>query len=474
LTTAAAAADLDWRVTPGISALAIYTDNVDQAPPGDEKGSFIAAIQPRFSISGGGAGRITLDLQYAPIVPRLSNDEGVPDANDIRHRLQAIGSAELLKDNLFVDARANAGTANTLSNRPITTNDLGASRNTSQYYSFSVSPYWRQHLSTYGDLLLRYTTDNLAYSRQASDSSSSRYDVRFDSGSEFARLPWQFAYSRQDIDYTDDGLGGGRGDQRIESYDLSATYPINRLFAINGSVGYDDNDYNSGGQDRSGPSWRVGGTWTPTPRTSLGAGYGDNYWGHSWNLDLRNRTRRTTWTLRYDEKVTTSRNVILDQQLVPLVDPFGEPIVDPLTGEVFLVAIDTPSLTNDVVVRKNLRGTVALNLRRSTVAWSLYQQEWDYQANSDQNQTDYGTRLSFTHQLTSDTSATLYGNWQRSTFDADDDANYHFWDAWLTLRHRLSDHLSGSVNVGHLQQNSDDRENRYRENRIGAYLTVTF
>ena len=463
----------DWRITPGLSLIAIYTDNVDLAPPGEEQESFIGGIQPMLSVHGGGGGRIKLNFDWAPIIPRFSTDTGVPGLNDVRHNLQAGAKAELYENHLFLDATASAGQALTLSDGIVTTSSLTASPNTSQYYSYSLNPYWRQHFAGYGDMLLGYQYSDVLYDSNLSDSGSGSWNASFSSGREFPRLPWVLTYNREDVQYAG-GSGPDTSDQTFESYDLSASYPINRLFALNASVGFDNNTYASGGDDTSGPSWSAGGTWTPSPRTSLSLGYGGSYWGDSWYFDLSHRSRRTVWTASYNESVTTSRDILLQQQLVPLVDPFGRPIVDPLTGQVFQVAIDTPTLNNQVLIQKTFQGSVALAGRRSSVTLSVYDTKWDYPASPELNQSVLGATVSLSHTLSTATTASLSGNWQPGTFTDNDQANYDYWGAWLTLSHQLSEHLSGSLTAGHQQQSSDDPNNDYEENRLGAFLTVTF
>jgi uncharacterized protein (PEP-CTERM system associated) len=191
-------------------------------------------------------------------------------------------------------------------------------------------------------------------------------------------------------------------------------------------------------------------------------------------MDLRHQSRRTVWTASYSETVTTSRNILLEREVFTLVDPFGQPIRDPTTGQPIQVAIDLPTLNEDVLVRGYLQGAVSLQGRRSTATLRIFTQTYEYQDNADQNQDLYGLTLSLSRTLPRAITARLYGTWQQSTFDTQSESDYQYWDLWLTLTHQFSDHLSGSVNVGHQQQNSDQPLNEYRENRIGAFMTVTF
>ena len=83
----------------------------------------------------------------------------------------------------------------------------------------------------------------------------------------------------------------------------------------------------------------MGGTG-PGRRGFGGIGLGGFNAGTTWNALLSHRTRRTNWMAAYIMNTTTIQQVLLDQ-----------PVFDPLTSEPFLLPIDQPILTNEVILK---------------------------------------------------------------------------------------------------------------------------
>ncbi|MBP7710888.1 MAG: TIGR03016 family PEP-CTERM system-associated outer membrane protein [Gammaproteobacteria bacterium] len=471
-----------WRVDTSVSGLVTFSDNIDLAPSGDREASLVFQVSPALSVHGAGA-RVKLDLDYAPQFLWYTNDGDTA----VNHRLAATSALELLEDHLFLDLRAGATRVNASPTGRYAGD--GISGDLTQSYYLGASPTWRQHFGGYADGLLRYSFDRVIYTNQdrieesyasspyydryagyGSNSNSHGFEAGLESGRRFSAFGWSLQHSDRKVDYDESGVE----DPNFRRTHGRITYPLHRLFDVYVGTGYDDNDYdrNQGDGDGKGWSWEAGGTWRPREKSELTLGGGDRYFGHFWNLDLRHQSRRTAWTARYSEDVTTSRDVLRERQLISLTDPFGNPIVDPLTRDPLLVPIDIPSPTSDTILRKRFDAGVALQGRRTTTSLNLYRDRREAESGTWENETVYGTNLGVSHQLSRETSGNLFGTVQYS--ELEDDDNETLWYVGAGLRHRFSEDVQGILDVRHTQNHSDRAGEDYQENRITAGVTVAF
>ena len=198
----------EWRITPRISLGSTYSDNIRLAPANAEH-DLLFHVDPGLSVRKRG-GRLDLRLDYTAQGLLYTNNG---DASTINNELQAFGTAELLQKNLFLDAyglisqvavssngRTDAGNLGSaggvpsglsvFSNfdlglpggrdlfNPLTIfNDIALTDNQATGYRFGISPYWRQNLGGWADVLLRYRYDTVFYDEE-SNVDSQQPDVR--------------------------------------------------------------------------------------------------------------------------------------------------------------------------------------------------------------------------------------------------------------------------------------------------------
>ncbi len=471
-----------WQVNTSVSTLVTYSDNINLGPSGDRDASLVFQVSPGLSVHGEGA-RVKLNLDYAPQFLWYSDDSDTR----VNHRLAANSAIELLEQHLFLDLRAGATRVNTNPVGRTAVDGLSRSGDLTQTYFFGASPYWRQRFGSYADGTLRYSFDRVIYDNSSdlqssaaanpvfggqagfgSNSNSHAFEGSLTSGRHFSQFGWTLSHSDRTVDYDDSDVD----DPTFRRTSGRVTYPIHRLFNVYAGIGYDDNSYDAtrGGQDQSGFSWEAGGTWRPVEKTELTFGGGERYFGHYWTFDLRHQSRRTVWTAGYSEDVTTSRDILRERQLVTLTDPFGNPIVDPLTQNPLLVPIDQPSPSTGVLLRKRLDGGVAIQGRRTTTTLNVYRDRLEDQSGATRDETLYGGTVGVSHQLSRLTSGNLFGTVQYT--NADDDET--LWFVGVGLRHQLAEDVFGTVDLRHAQNHSDLPDQDYKENRITAGVTVNF
>ena len=67
----------------------------------------------------------------------------------------------------------------------------------------------------------------------------------------------------------------------------------------------------------------------------------DRFFGLAPYLSATHRSRRTVLSFNYSEEPTTTSQVTLDRDFLPLTDAFGDPVLDP-SGEAISIPVDTP------------------------------------------------------------------------------------------------------------------------------------
>ena len=246
-------------MTPRISIGTTYSDNIRLTPANEAEEDIILQVDPGISVRKRG-GRLDLRLDYTAQGLLYTNNG---DANKINNQLQAFGTAELFQGNFFLDAygsisqvpvnssgRADAGNLGATGGMPSSLSffnsldlglpgaaelfnpvgifsDIALTDNQATGYRFGISPYWRQNLGGWVDMLLRYRYDDVFYDQQEdgvndqqanqqvniSDSRTDTIDFSLASGRQFSVLRWEldYFYQRQqqdnqgNIDTTDNG-----------------------------------------------------------------------------------------------------------------------------------------------------------------------------------------------------------------------------------------------------------------------------
>ncbi|MBL8250851.1 MAG: hypothetical protein JNK31_04200 [Candidatus Competibacter sp.] len=298
-----------WRITPRVSVGATYSDNIRLAPPSQAEEDLVLQVEPGVSILKRG-GRFDLRLDYTAQGLLYGNNG---DANTINNQLRAFGTGELLKNNLFLDVyglieqlpvdsagRTDAGnlgaTGGGPSNLSLFNNfDLGLpggrdlfspaglfsnialTDNQATGYRFGVSPYWRQHLSGWADVLLRYRYDAIFYDedtgeqpgvvRTANDDSQIHtVELNLNSGRELGKVNWRLDYFHQ-RELQDGQVGADgqavSGDDKQERANAQVTYQFNKQWAALAEVSYENNQVTGFEQSPDGTYWGLGAVWTP-------------------------------------------------------------------------------------------------------------------------------------------------------------------------------------------------------------------
>lgn len=304
----------EWKLVPRIEAQESFTDNARLSRTG-RTSDFVTRVAPGIDLTAKG-GRVTADIDYSLGYDAYARES---DLNGVRHSLRGTGKVELLDDNLFVDLGAFAGQSPALARGRVSAIDRSLGGDSSQIYSYSVSPYWRSRLGAWADSELRYRFSQIASRRERGDIDPnpapallSDTDVHQASGSvvageNFDRLRWKLSAEHAQTSVssgTAATIGTSSTTLRRQSASAQPSYVVNRWLSVLGTLGYDHIESGGFRKDLDGAFWNGGFRLTPSPRTSFELTYGERYGGPNWGSSLTAATEAgTSITFGYRESV---------------------------------------------------------------------------------------------------------------------------------------------------------------------------
>jgi uncharacterized protein (PEP-CTERM system associated) len=392
--------------------------------------------------------------------------------NNIRHQLFASGTATLVEDTFFVDASSSIGQRIISGTGPVPLDNVSVTGNTTDVITYRVSPYLRHNFGSAASTEVRYSYDAVNYQIGGFNSTSNTISASLKSGPSFDQIPWGLNYRQQKIGYE----GAGRPDVKFEMLTGNVSYILSRKFSLIAQGGYEQNSYAfaASGQRPSGPFWSAGANWAPTSRTSLQATYGKRFFGTTYSFNLNHSTRRTNWQASYTQNVMTVRQLEFERQFFVVANPTtGNPFVDPVTGLPLLLALNIPTLTNDVFIIKRLQGSVGYSPGRNNFTLTFFDQRLEFQNNPRVDES-YGGQGSWSLRLAPNTQAITTAGWQRTDFGAPLNRQNTFWNMGVGLSRSINPRLTGRVNYRYFTSATSVAGTGFDENRITASLNMIF
>ncbi len=482
-----AAYALDWRFEPSLGASAIYTDNANHSEDNQERAVILRAT-PGFTLRSRGSRRVDAALQY-----QLSGVSryGEKESTDLLHRLNALGKAELVEDFLFLDTTAHVSQELISLQGPLVEAEI-SDQNRATVGTYSVSPYIRKRLGTFANAEARYTASGALFENNvANNTTANTWKAALTSGTRFNDLSWGLNYFLRKASYDN------APDSTFERANVSLGYVLTRKFRIFGTVGDEWNDYLSATKT-DGSSWSAGFGWSPSRRTSIEASQGQRYFGHTYNVSARHRTRASNWNLRYTQDLNDITQFLLTSGTVYdylclgaggtlqlYTDwPFNFPPAPdciPFGGTPGLVF----DLRNGIFISKVLRGGVSWGLGKLNYSLDAFDSRREYQAVDSQDRTRGVTAgvtyrmapntsvngsLGLTRYETSTTSSGVTFAALPGTRDRQDD----IYKLTLGMNHQFDPKLSGSVVYQHQRRDSNVARGDFTENRITGTVNMSF
>jgi hypothetical protein len=488
---------LNWTVHPSLDFEEVFSDNINQTNS-DKESAFVTEISPGISVNGTSAVS-TFDFNYR--MQTLYNAGG-NSGIDINNQLQMNTNYEFVRNKLYLDSSSSISQQN-VSNRRIASDNISGGEDTTNVATFRISPYWTPHFKEYADGVFRATYDRVSTdggSSELSDTDTFSQNIILTSGRRFSYINWSLAFNNSHQKNSDS--------EDVDFQDSLAVirYALGRKFNVFARVGHSNNSFAGDSEsNNNGVFYTFGGEWRPNQSFRLEAGYGNNsfvtvdispfrrlHWittytnndiglntggnGETWDTALNYNTRRSVWTLSYNEQTTTTQEVLLDDQIFSVEDAFGDRDVN-LDGN---LNPRLPSLTDDVFIAKRAQLSVSFRTGKSDLSANIFRTTRDFELSGNEEKVT-GISGSWDWRFTRRSSLLLRSGWQKTESDGVDSFSDKLFNVsaratrnFITRLGGRSARLDGYLEYRFLDQNSDDNLNSYQENRVTAGLTLQY
>ena len=445
----------------------VELSHVDRSGIDGYSGQILQAT-PNLHLHGEG-GRVKGDIFYTPTMSVGTNDT---DPKFLTHVGTGTGRLEAVKDRFFIGADASARlTGSDSSGAQVDAVNFNSDGG-QQSYSFGLMPEYFQHLNRYADFASRNRFDWVTYSGNDSGGGGSdgsrgqTLNASIVGARYFNAFNWSLNATQRKIFYD-----GDQDDDTRNYYDARLGYRFNPRWAVDGSVGYEDNDIQTDRDDTNGATWDVGARWTPNPRTSVGVTYGDRYFGERYSGDISHRTRRTQLSAGFSRDVTNRREQQLVDSFFFLEDGNGNPVLGPDGNP---ISVNNPQLqnTDEDFINTQFRAAMTITGRRTSVTITGNVSNRDYEVSND-SEDSYRLTVSARRDLGSSYNVTLTGSTDHVDGDGVDGDN-DTQDVRFTLSKNLSPRTSTALELGYRDYNDDIPGESYTEKRIGISFTTTY
>lgn len=506
---ATAQAAKKWDIESAIEVGEILSDNVNLEAD-DEDVDLITEIAPRIRLSREG-GRVRARLDY-----RMQNLIYADNSslNTTNHQLASFGRLEMVENSFFLDGRATAQQVLVDPNGRISSDNIAGNSNRSDVYTYGFSPHWHPRFQGYADGEFRFAyTRSESDSNGASDSDILDYIARLNSGRGFGRLNWALSYDRHE----DRRDSSDADDVTFQNSYANASYRVLDRLAVFGTVGHDDDDYESSNDVKTGSWWTAGVTWFPSRFLTVSAGGGENKlfsveWnpttrtglrailtdndvgrneGRTWNGVFHHRTRRTVWRATYSDERTTFQTLTVEQ--TPIVFSSPADLSDQINelvdegrlgaGQFDALFFDDAGITilplsteaDEVINRQRMNGLFQGRYGRSTLLMRIFAEDRDFELSRDQEEI-YGANASWIWRFMPRTRSILAGSVYHSESDnvSGPDTETDHWQLSVQLQRDLTPKTTANVAVQRQEEDADNDDDDYTENRISMFIRHRF
>ncbi|MEM7469359.1 MAG: TIGR03016 family PEP-CTERM system-associated outer membrane protein [Pseudomonadota bacterium] len=460
----------EWEFTPRINFSEEYSDNVtlnDQNTLSD----FISTITPGVTIRGVSS-RLQTNVDYNMQNLRYIDNDNF---NRTNHQLQSKAVLTLIDQVFDFEATAALSQQQVNNRGNFVTSARSQTGNRADVLNYQFRPILKHHFGNWADATGSFTRSFNENSGGnvggVGSGSTDRTQISLRTGSRFARTPTRFNFRRNKSEFD-----SGRVNE-TQSFTANFSYIVDRKLRLTAETGIDDNSFGggSGNNNRDGFRWRLGGTWTPSQRTSVSGHFGERGFGSTFDVAVSHRHRRLNFNLNYSEQLRTNAQRQAELVLVPLTDANDLPSFDPFVNSNILTPLNTASINEEVSLSKRLNVGLNYQLRRSTVGATYYQTERTFQSSLNGEETrgySFFLNRSFSPRL----SGALSFSWRQSLRQTGQNDNELFqFSPSLTyvLGPRSSLNLSYSY-VDSKGGTNNQFSNDFLENALTANLAVFY
>jgi hypothetical protein len=367
-TTARAA---EWDIRPRIGVQETYSSNITLAPPGEEESDFVTQINPGIAVEADGR-RLDFRLNY-----RLQSLFYAEHSKENRtyQQLSTDLNAEIVRDTFFIDTGAEVGQQAVTTLGAFSFDNVAITDNRTTVGRWFVTPNFSHQFGNAAIGQLSYTYSEVKYDEQdvavnLSDSTSQRVFMSLSDVPDTTDVGWSVFYDYDEVDYQ------VVGDQTFEQGRAELRYPEAAAAKLIAQGIYEN--YSVPGPDPAeGTGWLLGIGWTPSARTNLEILGGERFFGDAYYLNFSHRTRRTNWTARCNQEVTTTQRIVSGDLTLPLLTPGGDPVLDD-QGNPLFVEVPATTLVPETFLIKGCGAGVSVTTAKSEAYVSLTVTRRDY------------------------------------------------------------------------------------------------
>ncbi len=413
-------ADIKFR--PSVDLRETYTDNIGLTNDANKQSRFVTEVAPGFNLSSRSR-RIKLNADYR-FHYYAYDDKGIEGARHAHSQLNADVDAELIDDLLYFDGSASIGQQPVNAFGPAINQNAYAGANTSNVKAYSLSPYLRKRFGSFASAQLRYTRDHVDTGLPVIGETTGDFlRLNVASGQAFRTVGWGFSASRSRLDERSDFPT-----TNVKNISANVSYRVTGELALTLAGGHDEYDYQSIEGPTKGKFHQVGFEWVPGPRTSVTASAGRRYYGDSYFLQALHRSRRSVWSINYNDSVTTSRAQyllpatidtasMLDKLFMPDI---ADPAMRRLAVDAYIRATGLPAaladninfFSNRYVLQKQLQASVAYSTAKTTTVLSVFDMRNDALSSTQTDSPLTGSGSSTLNVNTRQRGASALWNWR--------------------------------------------------------------
>lgn len=453
----------EWSLKPNLTLTGTFSDNIRRATRGNEQSDLVTQINPGLALTSTGPS-LTLNTQYT--MQNLLYARNAQN-NAIRHNLTGNAHTELIKDQFFIDAVTSARQQYTNTLGPQVLNNFNITNNRANVRRFSISPYLKNRFQGWASSEVRYTHGIVTTSAVGlANNQTDTLSLSLDSGHSFTALRWGLRYNKQKSSY-----GNTLRTINNQTYAANLGYMITPRFLLNATAGYEKSDYLSIGRQPQGSHYSAGFTWSPSQRTSVDASIGRRFFGNSFSLHTRHRSRKTIWNLGYSEDITSTQSQLLMNTGLPAQ-------ILPGPANFF---------TNRIFLQKSLTASSTINGLRNSVSFNLFDSSRTAQTSQtlnlgvlgalNQNLSDQSKQLggnaTWSSHISPNTTTNLTLGYTKNSFPTagitSDNKNLKFG-----ITGKIQADLGYSISLLHNQYNSNLPNSASKENSFTASMTMQF
>ncbi|MGE0486794.1 MAG: TIGR03016 family PEP-CTERM system-associated outer membrane protein [Gammaproteobacteria bacterium] len=466
----------DWLIDPRVNINESFTDNVTLAPT-DELADLVTTVLPGITVRGTSA-RLDLNLDYNLQYLKYADNTQFDDLN---HQMQAAAELMVFEDLVYFSTRSSLSQQNTSSNRQFAQSNRSQTGNRTNVLYYEYGPVVRHALGRWASLDASYLMNRSDRTVIAAPDAltgqvvtapgGSKEDVirvNVDSGPRLPRTPISLSYTSREQTRAQ-GVGQGQR-SKLQRVLAEVGYQLNRQLRLTAEGGAEFNQVQTARNNRDGPSWFFGGVWTPTPRTEIAGRYGSRFFGKTFTVNASHRMRRVVMGFNYGEELRTTNQVQSELELVPLTDPFGNPILDPNTTPDILTPPGLPSLADDVILSRDISASLSYAGRRDTVDLRVFDNRNEFQGTG-VLESYRGVSVNFTHSLTRLVSASVGGLWRKA-----DSLNrsQETWRISPAMHYILGPNMTLNLNYEFVNGSGATALDNFTENAVTADVSYVF